>query len=344
MNDQVRIFEAIGGVDPCLVARSERRRSRRPERCLAAAACLALMLILSYALPLRTEPGQDIVPPPELPGSAGAEMPLPSQGGKTGTIRLLSCTPQSEEGAANFLIYVNGEQYGIYEDNGLYSIRSTNPLPDGFPPCGLDIFHFSAASPADARAAAAAALTEHYAEVFPEEETAVLPGSLYLRAGNGTDWAAEQIELWFVDDRQGGAFILSSRYFTEAEEGMGMRFRDMASSFRAVSLNESVPDWMRSLYETVERLFPALFANDLSGVSNLLAENAEPEAYGENVWANLTIASVDYAPDDDRDPTSAVVSVKHRLNLEEGESFNYLTMELLRQDGRWQLLWAGIEK
>ena len=48
--------------------------------------------------------------------------------------------------------------------------------------------------------------------------------------------------------------------------------------------------------------------------------------------------------DNDQDPVSAKVSVKHRLNLEEGESYNYLTMELTRQDGQWKLAWSGIEK
>ena len=101
---------------------------------------------------------------------------------------------------------------------------------------------------------------------------------------------------------------------------------------------------MRSLYETTDRLFPALLSNDLAGVSDLLAENADADAYGEDVWEHLSVASVDYALNDDRDPASATVSVKHRLNLEEGESYNYLTMELIRRDGQWLLSWSGIEK
>ena len=147
-----------------------------------------------------------------------------------------------------------------------------------------------------------------------------------------------------MDDGQGGTFVLTARYFLEAEEGMGMRFRDMVSSFRVVSLSEPVPDWMRSLYEAADRLFPALLSNDLSGVSDLLEENAGADAYGENVWEYAAIASVDYTLDNDKDPASATVSVKHRLNLEEGESYNYLTMELTRRDGQWRLAWSGIEK
>lgn len=244
----------------------------------------------------------------------------------------------------DFLIYVNEEQFSIREENGLYSIRSTNPLPENFPEMGLDILHLSGTAPDAAASDAEDALKGRYREVASEEMTAALPGSRYLRASAGTDWDSGQVELWFVSDGQGGTFVLTSRYFLEAEEGMGMRFRDMVSSFRVIPLNLVMPGWMDSLYEAADRLFPALLSGNLSGVSDLLAENADADAYGQNVWDYVTIASVDYTLDNDEDPASAIVSVKHRLNLEEGESYYYLTMELVRQDGQWRLAWSGIEK
>ena len=358
MNDQERLFLAIGGVDPELVARSERRRrSPWPGYCLAAAACLALVLTLGYVRPLWTKPPAVTPPDPPVtqdpdagvaperpdPDPDGPRLVLPEQGSEIGTLRLLSYAPESQE-SVDFLIYVNEEQFHIREENGLYSIRSNNSLPEGFPECGLDIAHLAGTSPDEAIQSAAEFLGSRYTEIFQEDESAVFPQCLYLRASAGTDWDSEQVRLWFVSDGQGGTFVLASRYFLEAEEGLGMRFQDMVSSFRVVSLNEVVPDWMRSLYEAADRLFPALLSDDLSGVSDLLAEDAEPDAYGENVWEHLSVASVDYAPDNDKDPSSATVSVRHRLNLEEGESYNYLTMELIRRDGRWLLNWSGIEK
>lgn len=358
MNDSERLFLAIGGADPELIARSGRKRGNRwPAYFLAAAACLALVLTLGRVRLLWTKPPAVIPPDPPVtqdpdigtppghstPDPEGSQLILPEQGGEIGTLRLLSYAPRTQE-AVDFLIYVNEEQFNIREENGLYSIRNNDPLPDGFPECGLDIAHLAGISPDEAIQSAAESLSGRYAEIFQEDESAVFPQCRYLRASAGTDWDSEQAELWFVNDGQGGTFVLASRYFQEAEEGLGMRFQDMVSSFRVVSLNETVPDWMRSLYEAADRLFPALLSNDLSGVSDLLAEGAEPDAYGENVWEHLSVASVDYAPDDDRDPASATVSVKHRLNLEEGESYNYLTMGLIRRNGRWLLSWSGIEK
>ncbi len=347
MNDQERLFSAIGNVGPDLIARSDdRRQSRWPACCLAAAACLALVLALGFLTPERAGPIQnDPSISTEAEDPAAPDSFLPLQGGEIGTLRLLSYAPLSRAGV-DFLIYVNEKQFSIREDDGAYRIRSLEPLPEDFPVCGLDILHFTGTSPDEARTAAQEALPDLYQEILSDDEWAagLLPGSRYLRAGSGTNWDSEQIELWFVDDGQGGTFALISRYFLEAEEGLGVRFRIMASSFRVFSLSETVPDWMRELYKTVDQLFPALFADNLSSVSDLLAEDADADAYGEDVWTDIIVASVDYAPDDDQEPSSAVVSVKHQLNREEGDSFNYLTMELCRRNGKWLLSWSGIEK
>lgn len=364
MNNQERLFLAIGEAAPELVARSEKRRRTRWLPCgLAAAACLALLVAWGRVLPSWTGPA--ITPPdsqtppaasaPNLPADqnpSGGQLFLPEQGSEIGTLRLLSHTPESQNAAVDFLIYVNEEQFVIEEENGLYSIRSAHPLPDNFPECSMEIAHLSNTSPSQAKSAAEAALKEDYPETSSEELAAALPGSLYLRAGERLEqdagepafWRAKQAELWFVDDGQRGTFVLTARYFLEAEEGLGARFRDMASSFRVVNLNEVVPDWMRGLYAAVDRLFPALFTNDLSDVSDLLTEDAGAEAYGENVWPDTAVISVDYTLDNDQDPTTATVSVKHRLNQVEGDSFSFLTMSLIRQNGSWYLDWSGIEK
>ena len=359
MNQQERLFQAIGEADPYLIARSEKqRRSRRPAYCFAAAACLALVLAAGSVLshqrtgPVTAPPHGEAppvgdaaeTPPHDAGGPDEGELSLPAHGGDIGGLRLLSYAPQDREAAVDFLIYVNEEQFDICEEDGLYSIRNKERLPEGFPELGLDILHLPGTSCGAASSEAEEALEGRYTEFRFEEMAAALPGSLYLRASAGTDWDSEQAELWFVDDGQGGAFVLAARYFLEAEEGMGQCFRDMVSSFRPVSLDETVPDWMRELREAADRLFPALFTNDLSGVSDLLAGDAEADAYGEDVWADITVASVDYMPDSDREPSQATVSVKHRLHRVEGDSFRYLTMEMIRRDGRWLLTWSGIEK
>lgn len=356
MNSQERLFLAIGGADPALVARCEhaRRRRRFPYGlAIGAAACLALVLALGRVLP-----GEPVAPgpAPEPPGTqdppavitpdpedGGWDLP-PEQGGELGTLRLLSCAPMEQGAAADFLIYVNESAFSMTEEEGRCRIRSLTPLPEGFPPCGLEILHLPDAAPARALEEAEAALEDLGAQVSREELSPALPGSLYLRSSLGADWDSEQVELWFAGDGRGGTFLLASRYFLEAEEGLGARFRDMVSTFRAVDPDSPAPAWARSLYEAADRLSRALFADDLTAVSDLLAEGAQAEAYGENLWPEISVSSVDYTLDDGRNPTKATVSVRHRLNRLEGESDSFLTMELVYTGGSWQLTWSGLEK
>ena len=74
----------------------------------------------------------------------------------------------------------------------------------------------------------------------------------------------------------------------------------------------------------------------------LLEENAMIAAYSEDLYASISIASIDYSVSGEAEPDSAIVSVKHRTGGE--DSFVYLTMELSRTDGQWQAGWIALEK
>ena len=145
-----------------------------------------------------------------------------------------------------------------------------------------------------------------------------------------------------MDDGQGCCFILTARYFTEATEGHGARFRDMISTFQVVPAEMRIEGWLGDLQETTDRLISAIFSNDLTGVEALQTEDAQVYTYGKDVSGDVSITALDYTVDNDQAPTRAVVSVKHRVSLE--DSFSYLTMEFQREENQWLLTWAGIEK
>ena len=108
MNNQERLFLAIGGADPELVARSERkRRSQWLPYGLAAAACLTLLLSLGYVLPSltgpsavppdsRNPPAATLPNPPESQNPGGKPLSLPERGPEIGTLRLLRRSPRAK--------------------------------------------------------------------------------------------------------------------------------------------------------------------------------------------------------------------------------------------------------
>ena len=212
------------------------------------------------------------------------------------------------------------------------------------PECSLTVTHRRSVSLSAALEEARQALTAEFDMV--EDQTAS-EGRAALSAwdgdASGAVWDAANADVTLVDDRQGGAFVLTARYFTEAAEGHGVSFADMADSFRPVPAGVTVPAWMAALRETVDTLMPALFSNRWTPETRaLLAEGASVDLYDEDVSGYVSIAGVDITADDDQNPASAVVSVRHRISAE--ESMTYVTMTLRREEGRWLADFIGLEK
>lgn len=332
MSGEERLFVALNNVDDRLLERSERRRRINPRPWAAlAAACVALAAL---CLP---RPSQELPPEP-----SGPVQTLRFAGGEAGDALHLCSIQYGPQPSVGFAIYVNEEIYEVSEMDGVYTVRPRNPLPaEEFPPIDLTIAHAEGLSRAEAIEAAKETLSESYAQVSGAEEVGE---QLRLTAGDGDAWDDAHAEVACLDDGLGGSFTLTARYFTEAAEGHGVRFQDMMGTFAVVydAGADTSPQWVGELQSVTRRLTQAIFADRTDTVADLLAEGALTEGYGEDVSGDVSVVSVDYAPDNDRDPASATVSVKHRINLE--DSCNYLTMELTRAGGRWRLTWAGIEK
>lgn len=367
-----RLFKAMGEIDPALVQRSNQRQQRGHSRRLFAALAACLVLVAGVggtlyrqhsAKPAQSLPDRaasDTLPP------APADSALQLNGARVGALHLCQLREDASSAASPavpdtapdttalpaFVINVNRELYATAAEADTYIIRpKAAPAQAKVPPICFTIQHQPTASPAEAMQTAADSLATEFADVSTATETPA--GRLYLTAGNGTAWNAAQTELWAVPDTKGGCFLLTARYFTEAEEGHSIRFRDMAETFQVVPSGTSVPEWMQRLCHTADRLMAAIFSNRLEEIADLvdLGDSGFLSGYGEDVSADISIAAIDYTIDDtseeqpmdtEQNPSAAIVSVKHRLGLE--DSFNYLTMELRCQDGQWVLCSAGIEK
>lgn len=349
MRREERLFLAIGAADPALLERSERRRRPALRRWggLAAAACLAVVCALAvygtrHAAPAVMPP--DVAPPPDA--VQPALEPLALTGGDIGELHLVAVRYGAvrDEAADDFVLYINQERYSGAWEGERYAVRPLTPPPEGLPECSLTVSHRKDASLAAVLAEAREALEAEFdmVEDRPGEE-----GRVGLAAwdgdGSGAAWDAANADVTLVDDRQGGVFLLTARYFTEAAEGHGASFADMASSFRPVSPDVAVPAWMASLRQSVDTLLPAVFSDHWTPEAEaLLAEGASVDGYGEDVSGDVSVAGVDITADDDQSPASAVVSVRHRLGAE--DSMTYVTLYLRYGGGRWLADFIGLEK
>ena len=374
MTKQERLFQAIGEADPELVARSDRipvaKASPRTHWVKTAAACLAVLLVTAALLrnlpfgssssssttaggtaspsagntteasagTAASSAGTEAGSAPVSPSAGGGEVILPFS--TVGEFHLVRLDPENEvqASAPEFMIYVNQEMYTVSEENGVFTVAPEQAPSEELPACRMTIAHRADVSPEQAAEDIAAELAQTYASVSDIKSDQGVKG-LYLSASDGAAWNDAQAEVWLVDDRQGGAFTLTSAYFLEAAEGHGMRFRDMIATFQVVT--EAIPDWLTELRNTAEAVSRAVFADDLSQAAELLAENAQVYGLGQDMLADVSVSSIDCMVDDPRLPETAVVSIRFGF-LE--DSYDYLTLELVRREGRWLVTWGGVEK
>ena len=343
---QERLFIAIGEADPALLARSDQARQTksRPARRkwpLATAACLAMLCALLLFLPQKTPPPDKAAPPEQ---TQATDHIIRLHGAEAGAFHLLQlCAATAAEDAPGFILYINEAIYRSYEQDGAYIVAPVTAPPEGMPACRLEIRRLENISPADAAEAASNRLTEAYANISQPTASTLIDG-IQLHADNGADWDAAQLDLYFADDRQNGAYLLAASYFTEAAEGHGVRFADMVGTFQVLGTAEEAasPDWLAPLQDAAAGVSFAVFSNQPAEAAGYCSEDAQIGTYGENVLADLSISALDYTVDNDEDPANAVVSIKHRLSTE--DSFYYLTIELTYDDGCWLANFAGIEK
>lgn len=359
MNEEKRILDVLGQVSDEYI--EEAVPGNKPVKTLkkapgwfkwgSIAAGFAILVLASH--PFLQNDSKPFTPSEADPPPAAtqtAEHVIPPMTVKANGLHLVQLVygEQTESDVStDFIIHINPSSYAGREENGAYVIRPTTPLGEGFPECSLQINRAAGLPPAAAAEMAREKLSANYQHIGDVGDSDVTDG-LFLHADNGSTWDAEQVDVTITDDLVGGSYILTARYFTEAAEGHGVRFADMAGTFKALTSadTDAVPSYLVELHRTISVFASAFFSDHISEISDILAQDAQVYTYDTDVTDEVNVASTDYRISGDENPAAAVVSVKHRISTE--DSYNYLTIELTYindgADSRWIVDFAGIEK
>lgn len=355
MMDSYDLFSAMSGVDEALIARSDYRANRHNQGLaffLTAAACLAIVVIGIVSLSPKLCPEVLSTQPPistyetepfdSEPLDINHNGPLKLNGSDVGTLNLLSQLAPPEETASmpDFLMYVNSQKYRIAEGSGIYYIMPISST-ENMPTCQMTITWQENTTLEDAVQQQISELSSSM-ETVSKSQTDLLTSSLVIHGSNGSEWNSAQTEVYITSDLQGGVFIFALNYYLEDTDGHAIWFRDMLQTFEIVTSNREMPLWMTDLRSTVDGFIGGFLKNDFSGLEDLIAENAEIYTYDADVLAGTRVLKTHYTVDDDTNPTSAHVSVRHKYA--ETDAYDYITIELAYRDGKWQVIWAMIER
>ena len=352
--DSYDLFSAMSGAAEELVARSDYRVKHRKQGftfLLTAAACLAILIIGIVALPPRTAPEVLSTQPPisasetDPVGSEPVDInhngPLKLSGSDVGTLNVIQLSHIAQERTMpKFLIYIDTRNYYPADDGSSIYIYQKNRTEDK-PACWLTITWEADSTVQQVLQQQRSILTDTMESVTVSDRNSLLDGPM-IHGSNGSSWDAAQTEVYIVSDQQGGVFTLTLQYYLDDTDGHAIRFRDMLQTFEIVTDNKLLPDWMADLYSCTDNFTTAFLKNDFSDVQDLISKDAQVYTYDGDVLAGTRVLKTHYTVDDDTNPTSAQVSVRHKYL--ENDAYDYITIELKYTDGKWQVIGAGVER
>jgi len=135
---------------------------------------------------------------------------------------------QLPDAAPGFVIYYDTDRYTMTEESGVTYIRFVTDAQ--IPPCEVEIRHVPGILP-DAAAADIRAQQLPLWETASGIEASTQPEGLCFVLSSGMEWDSPREEVYCVSDGSRGTFRIHVRYFLEASEGHGTRFRQMLQTF-----------------------------------------------------------------------------------------------------------------
>lgn len=135
---------------------------------------------------------------------------------------------------SNYIIYIDEERYKFIEGKDSDEIVMKEEFNDDLPKVSMEIKQLIDKAPEDLIEELETEMKEEW-EFFHETEEITNPIKGWtLRGLKGQEWNSEVIKIYIVSNKKEGSFLITQRYFLEAEEGHGVRFDEMLKEFQII--------------------------------------------------------------------------------------------------------------
>jgi hypothetical protein len=135
---------------------------------------------------------------------------------------------------AEYVIYMDEERYKLVKGDSSDVITTKEPLEDRYPEVSMEIEQFKDVAPEDMVATLETEIASTYTKV-KETENVMEPVEGYKIHGiSGSEWDSPVTNVYVIDNRHGGSFVITEKYFLEAAEGHGARFYAILQEFEIV--------------------------------------------------------------------------------------------------------------
>lgn len=132
---------------------------------------------------------------------------------------------------AEYVIYIDEERYKLIKGENSDIITTKEPLEERYPEVSMEIEQFKDITPEEMVATLESELAAGYTKVTETEAVTEPLVAFKLHGISGSEWNSPVTNVYVVDNKNGGSFVITEKYFLEAAEGHGARFYAMLQQF-----------------------------------------------------------------------------------------------------------------
>lgn len=135
---------------------------------------------------------------------------------------------------AEYVIYLDEERYKLVKGESSDVITTKEPLEDRYPEVSMEIKQFKDVPPEDMVATLETEIASTYTKVTETENVTEPIEGYKIHGISGSEWDSPVTNVYVIDNRHGGSFVITEKYFLEAAEGHGARFYAILQEFKII--------------------------------------------------------------------------------------------------------------